>query len=115
MLNMLKKKLGVEAIERVWENWKHMSNYFKIPSTLSIPEGCKKINIWAFYCCERLRKVVIPKSVERIEDYAFYCCKNAEIILKKCREDFESFGEYISPNAFLGCKKIGYVKKEIRS
>lgn len=120
MLNMLKKKLGAEAIERLgaeaiggdWENWKGMSNYFKIPSTLAIPEGCKKIKRWAFYCCERLKKVIIPESVRWIGDKAFWGCVSAVITIEVQEGDVL---RYISPNAFLGCKRIGYVKEEIRS
>lgn len=44
---MLKKKLGIEGIER-----RLVRYYYKIPSTLVIPGDCKKIGKSAFYSCE---------------------------------------------------------------
>ena len=111
---MLKKKLGVEGIEKDWlsddeklTNYFKI-NYFKIPPTLTIPEGCERIGNFAFWRCERLEKVIIPRSVERIRFHAFWGCKNATIILKKRREDFVRIGV----RAFYCVKDV---KEEIRS
>lgn len=105
---MLKKKLGIEGIEGDLYNDEKLTNYFKIPSTLVIPEGCKRIGRCAFDSCEKLSKVVIPKSVEWIGFKAFFECKNATIILKKHKKNFKEIGVC----ALLGCKEV---KKEIRN
>ena len=129
---MLKKKLGAEAIERVW-SWKgrlSISNYFKIPSTLIIPEGCEKVGNGAFDCCNKLKKVkisgsvksigtlafggcrelgviVIPESVEEIRDCAFDGCENAVIIIvnKSSESDFKFLGRLV----FRDCFTVKYV------
>ena len=62
IIKMLKKKLGIEAIERSWI----LKCYFKISSTLTIPEGCVKIGGFTFCNCERLREVIIPEGVVKI-------------------------------------------------
>lgn len=104
---MLKKKLGIEAVERDWYDYS-IEDYFKINSTLIIPEGCLWIGYAAFQGCERLEKVEIPKSVRWIEGYTFSGCVDATIILKKPKKDFEEIGE----TSFDG---VRYVKEEIRS
>ena len=105
---MLKKKLGVEAIELNWyrklrkmKYTDRISDFYKIPTTLIIPDGCKKVGAVAFHCCWRLKKVIIPESVERIEEQAFYYCSNATIILKKSVRDI-----IIEQLAFNYCSKV---------
>lgn len=128
---MLKKKLGIEVIERNWGWGKNLTNHFKIPSTLIIPEGCARVGrgvlegcdwlkkvvisegvLWirgyAFWKCKKLEEVIISESVEKIGYEAFRECKNATIILKKKEEDFEKIGSY----AFWKCKDV---KEEIRA
>lgn len=126
VVSMLKKRLGIEAIERDWNLHYYLSNhYFKIPSTLIISESCekigkfafyecdrlkevvisgsvKKINVDAFYNCTSLRQVVISRSVERIGISAFYNCEKAVIILEKAKKEFE----YIGSEAFRGCRDV---------
>ena len=126
VVKMLKKKLGIEAIERNWNLHYHLSNhYFKIPSILVIPEGCEMIGNFAFYECNRLKevvisksvevirfgafeycgrleKVVIPRNVEVIGSIVFYYCSNAVIILKKPRREFK----FIAPDAFSDCRDV---------
>ena len=92
---MLKKKLGIEAIER--DGCKRTC--FKISSTLIIPEGCVKIGMCAFWGCKKLREVTIPKSVQGIGYNAFWGCYEAKIIL----EAPKNF--YISSN-FEDCKAV---------
>ena len=75
---MLKKKLGLNAIEKGWYVGGRLTTNFKIPSTLIIPEGCEKIGLNVFYGCWRLREVIIPNSVKVIEIGAFWCCKRLE-------------------------------------
>ena len=127
---MLKKRLGIEAIETDWYSDEKLINYFKIPSTLIIPDGCNEIGdyafrdckelkkvifsnnleyIWpgAFMDCSKLKKVEIPENVKIIGAGTFWGCYNATIILKKLDEDFESIGECAFHN-------VKYVKKEIR-
>ena len=132
---MLKKKLGLEAIEINWQrkmkNTDQISDFYKIPPTLIIPEGCeeigmrafrdckvlerlkipgsvKKIEVWSFLRCYGLKKVEIPKNIEDIGIGAFKDCNNATIILRKSRKDFK----YIGQEAFGGVKDV---KEEIRS
>ena len=128
---MLKKKLGIEAIESDWPNeGEEVDNFFKISPKLTIPEGCEKIGFgafcdcWelkkieipegvesigssAFWNCCKLKKVVIPKSVESIGEEAFCRCSNATIILRKPEKDFK----YIGLDAFYRVKDV---KEEIR-
>jgi len=127
---MLKKKLGINAIERDWNVIFKSYHYFKIPSTLIIPEGCKKIGnysfcdcwwlkkvmilksckdigYYAFSGCVKLKKVVIPESVDWIWDSAFKSCWRAAIILKKRESKFN----VISQDAFSDCR-CRYVKEE---
>ena len=128
---MLKKKLGVEAFDENWYSDEKLTNYFKIPSTLIIPEGCMKIEQYAFddnnklekvvipegckwigpyafWGCRRLKKVVIPESVEEIKSCAFCGCNSATIILRKPKKDFK----FISSEAFYNVRDV---KEEIRS
>lgn len=105
---MLKKKLGINAIEMKCD----LVSYFKIPSTLVIPEGCKWIGVHSFSGCRKLKKVIIPESVEWIASFAFRDCNNATIILKKPKSEFEYFGSW----ALDDCKEIiEDVKEEIRN
>ena len=107
MLSMLKKRLGVDAIERGQFCLSSLKDYFKIPTTLIIPEGCRKVGDRAFWGCDRLEEVIIPKSVEWIGNYALDWCRNAVIILKKPRSEFRHIGPY----AFWECKNV---KEEVR-
>jgi len=132
---MLKKKLGIEGIERDHDwgsiNVTALKLLYKIPSTLVIPDGCEKIGSWsfemcpwlkkvtipesvkiigtgAFWDCERLKKVIIPESVEVIKRDAFCYCSRATIILKKAESEFKEIGK----DAFRECKDV---KEEIRN
>lgn len=102
VVKVLKKKLGIEAIEG---NWRKVS-YFKIPSTLIIPEGVVRIGECSFWNCFELKKVVIPKSVEYIKGYSFTGCFGTTVVLKKPKSEFKE----IILNAFWGCK---HVKEEV--
>ena len=105
---MLKKKLGIEAIEKGWRNSGDVNDYFKIPSTLIIPEGCEKIGDSIFRGgLKNLRKVVVPESVEEIGRNAFDWCWRTTIILKKPMSKF-IVGEF----AFWECEDV---KEGIRS
>lgn len=102
---MLKKKLGLNAIEKNWEQISlRVRNIYKIPSTLIIPESCRKIGDWAFWRCGELREVGIPGSVKEIGEHAFYDCYN----LKKVEipESVESIEEW----GFWGCASLREVK-----
>ena len=85
---MLKKRLGIEGIERNWLRVYTLKFFFKIPPKLTIPKGVVRIGINAFAGCKELREVVIPRSVEYIGPCAFYKCSNATIILKKPMSEF---------------------------
>ena len=126
---MLKKRIGIEAIERDW-GW-FITARFKIPSTFVITEGCTRIGCYAFsgcrelrnvvipgsmkfietgaFCgCYKLEEVIIPESVEAIGYYAFEKCKRAAIILRKSKSEFRFIGLF----AFDGCKDV---KEKIRN
>lgn len=104
IVEMLKKKLGLNAIEKIYF---HGSSeyYFKVPSTLIIPEDCVKIGGYAFYGCENLKKVVISESVKDIGCWAFGGCENARIVIKNKNTN-------LGFNAFTGCRGV---KEEIRN
>mgnify|MGYP002520365973 CR=1 FL=1 len=106
VVKMLKKRLGIEAIERNWSE-EFISNYYKIPSTLVISDGCEKIGNYAFCDCWNLKKVVIPESVESIGEFAFDGCEQAEVILRKSTK-YIDIGTY----AFNDCKKVKYCRKK---
>ena len=97
---MLKKRLGIESIERDWPY--SLKLFFKIPSILIIPKECREIGRWTFIGCEKLKKVIIPESVEYIGYRPFRNCKNATIILKKPKKDFKEIDDW----AFEGCKDV---------
>lgn len=128
---MLRKKLGIEAIERDWNVISKSYHYFKITYTLIIPEGCEKVGnhafedyVWlekikipksvkeigccAFDKCKKLEKVVIPESVDWIRWSAFSHCWRATIILRKPESEFKEIGRW----AFNGVRDV---KEEIRS
>ena len=99
---MLKKKLGIEAIEldNILNAEDFTTSHFKIPSSLIIPEGCKKIGYRAFWGCRELEKVIIPESVKEIGEYSFaYCKKLREVVIPKNVEE-------IGKCAFCGCREL---------
>lgn len=105
---MLRKKLGIEAIERNWSYSKMISAYyFKIPSILTIPESCRKIGAAAFCGSLELKRVIIPKGVKEIGNYAFWNCSRAIIILRKLEREFK----YVGYCAFDYCRDV---KEETR-
>lgn len=142
-------------MERRWVDY---IDYFKISSTLIIPEGCKRIKYSTFWKCRGLKEVIIPesvksigreafmgcrelekvvipenvidigyasfsgciglkkisipRSVEKIGDYAFVGCLNAEITVRKPKEEFKYFGK----DAFFRCKSVvEYVEEKTRN
>lgn len=107
---MLKKKLGVEAVEKVWLRRKNVKDYFKIPSPLTIPEGCREIGNYAFCGCEWLEKVIMPSTLERIGACSFYKCVKLEKL--KVPESLKTIGYF----AFEDChEKLAveeYAKEE---
>ena len=98
---MLKKRLGIEGIERDWGALFNPSYYYNIPSTLIIPEGCVKIGYRAFCGCKDLKKVVISKSVEEIGRSAFDGCVKLGGKIK-----IPNSCKLISDYAFWGCKRL---------
>lgn len=112
VVRMLKKKPGIEAFERDWSWGNRVVEYFKISSTLNIPEGCEKIGKDAFVRCWWLKKVRISESVKKIGNYAFWKCKNTTIILRKPENEFEEIGD----QALIWCDVLEeYAKEETRN
>lgn len=96
---MLKKRLGAEGIEKVW-NEDRISYYYKIPTSLIIPEDCERIGDCAFLDCWRLKKVSIPGSVKKINYGAFWGCNDLrEVIIP---EGVVKIGHY----AFYQCEGL---------
>ena len=93
---MLKKRLGIEAIER--DGCKRTC--FKISSTLIIPESVEKIGSSSFWNCCKLKKVVIPKSVVEIGEWAFTGCDGLEKV------NIPEGCKIIERYAFESCKEI---------
>lgn len=121
VVEMLKKKLGIEAFERDWSWSKGLVNYFKISSTLIIPESVEWIGDKAFFDCEKLKKVVIPGNVESIGKWAFRDCmrlEEVEILEGVVKIGYSTFQDckmlkevsiprsvdYIGYRAFEGCE-----------
>ena len=96
---MLKKRLGIEAIEREWYD-NFIFNCFKIPTTLIIPENCRLIGYSAFQNCKMLEEVKIPRFTKTISYCAFLDCSNLkEVVIS---EGVENIGD----EAFRGCKRL---------
>ena len=102
VVDMLKKKLGVEAIETDYEldKLKFIENTYKIPSSLVIPEGCKKIGRNAFIQCVELDEVIIPGSVESIGSGSFWNCRYLKTV--KILKGVKKIGD----NAFWTCPRL---------
>lgn len=98
-VRVLKKKLGLEAIEICYRLGSRRL-YFKIPSSLTIPEGCVRIGNWAFNGCYNLKEVKIPESVERLGYATFMDCKNLGEI------KISASVKIIEGSAFKDCKKL---------
>ena len=102
IVKMLKKKLGAEALELNWSWEKNLTNHFKIPSTLIIPDGVKRIGSYAFWRCSEIKAVYIPKNIKSIGWRAFCGCKKLRNIIcekkvitvinnSSCRLDLDDF------------------------
>lgn len=100
VVKMLKKKLGIEAIERDWYVGRRLATDFKIPSTLIIPKRVRWIGDFTFCNCERLKKVEIPGSIEEIGYCAFANCP--ELVQIEFLESVEEIGSL----AFWDCRKL---------
>lgn len=111
---MLKKRLGIEAIEKegLW-GVSVIGLYFKIPPPLIIPEGCESIGKFTFWKCMRLKKVIIPKSLKRIGRFAFRCCLGLEeVVIPRSVEIIERGAFYKCENAVIILEKPGSGFKE---
>lgn len=98
---MLKKRLGIEGIEKSWEA-KNINYYYKISSTLIIPEGCREIGMQAFQDCNVLERLKIPGSVKSIGVWSFLRCYGLrEVVISESREEVT-----IDYSAFYLCKNL---------
>ena len=77
---MLKKRLGINAIERDWLLSKiiNIETYFKVPSSLIIPRSCEIIGDRVFQGWDNIKEVVIPESVKFIGTEAFRGCRDVK-------------------------------------
>ena len=101
VVEMLKKKLGVEAIERNWfYSFGNVEDYFIIPSSLIIPDGCRKVGNSIFQYCTILKEVIISEGCKRIGLDAFKGCEKLEkLVIQEGVTDIEYC-------AFDGCRKL---------
>lgn len=100
---MLKKRLGIEGIEK-GRFWGYRIPIFKVSPIFIIPEGCECIGYHAFDECMNLREVIIPESVVRIESGGFADCKNLRKV--DIPESVKEIGDY----AFAGCIRLEKIK-----
>ena len=112
IVKMLKKKLGIEGIEK-GRFWGYRIFIFKVPPILIIPEGVESIGYHAFDDCMNLKEVIIPEGVKEIGKGAFADCKNLRKV--EIPESVELIMDY----AFVGCRGLKKIKvpknvKELR-
>ncbi|MBQ8014814.1 MAG: leucine-rich repeat protein, partial [Clostridia bacterium] len=67
---------------------------------INIPYGVKRINDYAFHCCESLKEIEIPKTVEFIDSMAFDSCHSLEKVVIPAEVN------YIAENAFADCFEL---------
>ena len=117
---MLKKRIGTAAIEKDWPDSNVcLSDYFKLPTSLIIPEGCARIGLYAFWGCNEIEAVYIPKSIRSIGWHAFLRCNNLKNIICEeevittvfnCRLDLDDFKStkvsVISDTAMKNIQKV---------
>ena len=107
-VDMLKKKLGAEVIDK---EWRYLGNYFKIPSTINILEGCERIGDYAFKSCWELKRVVIPEGCKSIGIAAFWGSGLKKAIIPESVEDINDYAFAISSLVRViipkGCKRVG--------
>lgn len=98
---MLKKRLGAEAIEMGWpdDNCK-LGDYYKVPSSLIIPENCEKIGHRVFTNCTSLKEVIISEGCKSIGIESFSGCRKLEKLV--IREGVT----VIELSAFSDCKEL---------
>lgn len=70
-------------------------------TSVTLPEGLKKLNVYSFWSCEKLPSIEIPDTVTEICNDVFANCKN----LEKISANSESIGGY----AFSGCTSLSEV------
>lgn len=129
VVEMLKKRLGIEAFERDWIWSKGLVDCFKISSTLIISESVERIGDKAFFDCEKLRKVIIPGNVKSIGNYAFCDCmrlEEVEILEGVVKIEYSTFQDckmlkkvsiprsvdYIGYRAFEGCETAAIILRK---
>lgn len=130
VVEMLKKKLGLEVIEMNWASITYgIKDFFKVPTTLVIPDGCEKVGNYAFYECEEMKEVIIPESVEEIGDFAFCdCWWLEEVVIPGSVREIRAYAfydcsklreavipvsvEYIGDYAFEDCREATIILKK---
>ena len=54
--------------------------YYTAITSLTIPDGVKRIEYYTFYNCDNLKSVTLPDGLEYIGQNAFYYCDNLESV-----------------------------------
>lgn len=81
----------------------HIGDFYinnDLAKEITIPEGVKKINKYAFINIGSIKEIILPEGIETIEDFAFCNCTHLESILipSTCKE--------IKQHAFNGCNNL---------
>lgn len=75
--------------------------YINLPlADINIPSNIKSIGWSAFYCCKKLKKVIMPNSIVEINEMAFEGCTGLTDIA--ISENVKEIGW----NAFFNCRKL---------
>lgn len=69
-------------------------------TSVTVPEGVKRIEYYTFYSCDNLKTVILPDGLEYVGAYAFYYCSNLESV--NIPKQVLNIGE----NAFGYCTKL---------
>ncbi len=75
-------------------------NYRPGGEEVVIPKGVKRIGMYAFWKCTKIKRVVIPEGVTSIGENAFLSCLELEEVV------FPKSLRHIERRAFGGCEKL---------
>ena len=81
---------------------------FSSITSINLPEGIKKIPMFAFSNCENLKTAILPTTLKEISTSAFSDCRNMEMVY--IPESVDTIDSY----AFSGCSSLRTIKCDIR-
>ena len=77
-------------------------NFVEGVTRVIIPEGVKRIEHAAFYCCENLESITLPESLEEVDESVFAYCNMLEKFEGECRAIADDGRCVIIDNTFRG-------------